>query len=94
VVEDRTYLCRCEDLTKEKLHEILDKYDDISMEEIKRITRATMGPCQGRTCKELIAREIAKYRDENLEKVGLPSYRAPITPTKLGEIARSEENDG
>ncbi|MBS3813706.1 MAG: (2Fe-2S)-binding protein [Candidatus Acetothermia bacterium] len=93
MVEDKTYLCRCEDLTKERLHRILDEHEDITMEEIKRMTRATMGPCQGRTCKELIAREIARYRGEELEQVDLPSYRAPINPTKLGVIAGRDDDE-
>lgn len=93
MVEDKTYLCRCEDLTREDLHRILEKHDDITLEEIKRITRATMGPCQGRTCKKLIAKEIAKFKGEDSSEVKLPSYRAPINPVKLGKIAGGEENE-
>ncbi|MBS3788765.1 (2Fe-2S)-binding protein [Candidatus Bipolaricaulota bacterium] len=93
MVEDKTYLCRCEDLTKQDLHRILEKRDDITLEEIKRLTRATMGPCQGRTCKKLIAKEIARFRGEDLSEVGLPSYRAPINPVKLGKLAGGERDE-
>lgn len=93
MVEDKTYLCRCEDLTKKDLHQILEKHENITLEEIKRLTRATMGPCQGRTCKKLIAREIARFKGEETSEVGLPTYRAPINPIKLGKVARGEENE-
>ncbi|MBS3787637.1 (2Fe-2S)-binding protein [Candidatus Bipolaricaulota bacterium] len=93
MVEDKTYLCRCEDLTKKDLHKILEKHKNITLEEIKRLTRATMGPCQGRTCKKLIAREIARFKGEEMSEVGLPTYRAPINPIKLGKVDRGKENE-
>jgi NAD(P)H-nitrite reductase large subunit len=91
VSEKKTYLCRCEDLSREELYELLDK-DDLSMEEIKRLTRCTMGPCQGRTCRELIAKEIANYRGIDITEVDEPIFRAPIKPIKLGAITRGDEN--
>lgn len=93
MVEDKAYLCRCEDITKEDLHRILEKREDITLEEIKRLTRATMGPCQGRTCKKLIAKEIARFKGEDPSETDLPSYRAPIKPVKLGKIAGGEEHE-
>ena len=47
-------MCRCEDITRERILEcIAQGYRTI--DEIKRVTRAGMGPCQGRTCRLLIA---------------------------------------
>ena len=52
--DKNTILCRCEDLTREDILKcIQDGYRTI--DEIKRVTRAGMGPCQGRTCRMLIA---------------------------------------
>ena len=52
-------ICRCEDVT---YGEIADAIDDglTTTEEIKRVLRCGMGPCQGRTCSRLIARMIAE----------------------------------
>lgn len=89
--EKKTYLCRCENLTVEDLHKLLEQ-GITSMEEIKRESRCTMGPCQGRTCRDLIAKEIAKYRDVDITEIDMPTYRAPVKPIKLGAIAGGEEN--
>ena len=58
--DKNTILCRCEDLTREDILKcIQDGYRTI--DEIKRVTRAGMGPCQGRTCRMLIAQELSSY---------------------------------
>ncbi|SKC39540.1 (2Fe-2S)-binding protein [Maledivibacter halophilus] len=89
--EKKTYLCRCENLTVEDLHKLLDQ-GITSMQEIKRESRCTMGPCQGRTCRELIAKEIAKYKNIDITEVDMPTYRAPVKPIKLGPIVGGEED--
>ena len=87
--ESKVYLCRCENLTLERLHELLDS-GVTSMEEIKRYSRATKGPCQGRTCKELIAKEMARYLNCSVEDIDIPKERMPIKPILIGDIARCE----
>ncbi|SHJ55727.1 BFD-like [2Fe-2S] binding domain-containing protein [Dethiosulfatibacter aminovorans DSM 17477] len=89
--DKNTILCRCENLTLGELHEMLDR-GITSMEEIKRESRATMGPCQGRTCKDLIAKEIARYLGKDIEEIDIPINRAPVKPMKLGAIAGGEDN--
>ncbi len=89
--KDKVYLCRCENVTLEDIHKLLDE-GITSMEEIKRITRCNMGPCQGKTCKDLIAKEIAKYLKKDISEIDLPTYRAPVKPVKLGEIAGGDKN--
>lgn len=83
----KTYLCRCEDITLEKIQMLL-KDGNQTFEEIKRITRCTMGPCQGKTCRNLIAQEIAKAKGITAADVDVPTYRAPAKPIKLGELAK------
>lgn len=85
------YLCRCENFTLKDLHDLLDS-GITSMEEIKRISRCSMGPCQGKTCKELIAKEISSYLNKDISEIDLPTYRAPVKPVKLGEIAGGDKN--
>jgi bacterioferritin-associated ferredoxin len=89
--QNKTYLCRCENLTVEDLHKLLDQ-GITSMQEIKRESRCTMGPCQGRTCRELIAKEIAKYKGIDISEVDMPAHRAPVKPIKLGAIAGGGKN--
>ena len=88
--KNKIILCRCENLTLAELHQILDSSVD-SMQEIKRMTRFSMGPCQGRTCKELIAKEIAAKLDISIADLDIPISRAPIKPITVGQIIGSDE---
>lgn len=79
---EKIIICRCEDVTLEDIHNLLNKgYTDI--EEIKRILRVGMGPCQGNTCNGLIQREVAKYLGVKPEDVNVQKVRPLITGVKL-----------
>ncbi|MFO8060276.1 MAG: (2Fe-2S)-binding protein [Bacillota bacterium] len=92
--DEDVIICRCEDITLADLRAVLrDGHTDF--EEIKRILRCTMGPCQGRTCRDLILREIAAFRGVTVEEVEVPTYRPPTTPIKLRELkAAYDEREG
>ncbi|QOX61894.1 (2Fe-2S)-binding protein [Anoxybacterium hadale] len=83
--ENKIILCRCENFTLADLHRLLDS-GVTSMQEIKKHSRCTMGPCQGRTCKEMIAREIANYLHKKVDEIDVPVSRIPIKPITLGQI--------
>jgi hypothetical protein len=51
-----------------------------------------MGPCQGRTCRELIEKELAKRLKKDISEIKKPTYRAPVKPIKLGEIAGGDDD--
>jgi len=81
-----TMICRCEDITREKILEcIADGYT--TLDEIKRVTRAGMGPCQGRTCRSLIAAELSRVYGVQLEDILMPTFRPPVKPVSLGALA-------
>ncbi|MCK5596510.1 MAG: (2Fe-2S)-binding protein, partial [Candidatus Eisenbacteria sp.] len=42
-------ICRCEDVTYGEIVDVIDE-GLTTTEEIKRVLRCGMGPCQGRTC--------------------------------------------
>ncbi len=90
--EDKVYLCRCEEVTREELHNLLETRDEISMEEVKRLTRCTMGPCQGRTCRENIMKELARYKGCEITEIDEPSFRAPNKPVKIGKVLRGDNH--
>lgn len=88
--KQETILCRCEDITREQILACLEEgYQTI--DEIKRITRAGMGPCQGRTCRMLIAQEIASYLNIPIEEVLMPTFRPPVKPLPMGLLADAYE---
>ena len=81
-------ICRCEDVTLEDLHNCLkDGYT--TFEEVKRILRVGMGPCQGQTCSILVQREIAKFLNKKVEDIKTHKIRPLITGVILEDIAGS-----
>ena len=88
-----TILCRCEDLTRERIRECIEQ-GCRTIDEIKRLTRAGMGPCQGRTCRMLIAQELSNYYHIPMEEVMMSSFRPPVKPIPMGVLADAYEEGG
>ncbi len=78
-------ICRCEDVTLQDIHNLMDK-GYTSFEELKRLLRIGMGPCQGNTCGQLVQREISKYLKVKLEAVKIQKVRPLTTGVKLNSI--------
>lgn len=63
-------------------------------DQIKRLTRAGMGPCQGRRCREQVAALLALGAAMPLSSIPLAGYRAPVRPLPLaiaGQIPEPPE---
>ena len=58
MMDENTIICRCSDVTLADVRRLIAQ-GYTSMDEIKRITRLGMGPCQGKTCSQLLIRELA-----------------------------------
>lgn len=81
-----TIICRCEDITLEEIRTWLDRgYHDL--EEIKRLTRAGMGACQGRTCRSHIIREVARVSGKLPADLKIVTFRPPFKPVSLKTLA-------
>lgn len=65
----------------------------VSQDQIKRLTRAGMGPCQGRRCREQVGAVLAKATGTPLAHMPLPSHRAPVRPLPLSAFAEDHEPD-
>jgi hypothetical protein len=63
----------------------------LNPDQIKRLTRAGMGPCQGRRCREQIALLLALHAGTPAAEIPLASYRAPVRPLPLGLLADTAE---
>jgi len=82
-------ICRCEDLTLADVRALIEK-GYRTFDELKRISRLGMGPCQGRTCRALVQRELqAAGIPIKSQKMGV--VRPPVMPITLGTIARGSE---
>jgi pyruvate/2-oxoglutarate dehydrogenase complex dihydrolipoamide dehydrogenase (E3) component len=58
---------------------------------VKRLTRAGMGPCQGRRCREQIAALLALGSGTALADIPLATYRPPVRPLRLAQLAALPE---
>lgn len=90
--DDDIIICRCEDITLGEIRDLIAQ-GYTTIDEIKRVSRAGMGHCQGRTCRQLIAREIAQALGVSVEEVEMPQFRPPSRPVLLSTIAGGEGND-
>jgi thioredoxin reductase len=62
-----------------------------NQDQIKRLTRACMGPCQARRCREQVALALACAANEPAERVPLAGYRAPVRALPLKVLAAWDE---
>ncbi len=85
-------LCRCEDISLADVHECLEQ-GYTTFEDLKRILRVGMGPCQGQTCSHLIQAEIAKYLKLPKEQVSFQKTRPLIVGVVLEDIAKQAGDD-
>jgi bacterioferritin-associated ferredoxin len=79
-------VCRCMEITDHEIREAVH-LGAASFDAVKRVTRAGMGLCQGRTCQHLVERLITQETVASVEELPPLSVRPPLRPTKLGVIA-------
>lgn len=63
----------------------------INPDQVKRLTRAGMGVCQGRRCREQAALILALQTGQPVQTLPLASYRAPVRPLPLKVLAAWDE---
>ena len=63
----------------------------VNQDQIKRLTRAGMGACQGRRCREQVQALLAMQGNQATGSVPMPSFRAPLRPLPLAVLAAFEE---
>lgn len=66
----------------------------VNQDQIKRLTRAGMGACQGRRCREQVTALLALAGGIGPEAVPLPSYRPPLRPLPLSVLQDGHEHPG
>ncbi len=61
-------------------------------DQVKRLTRAGMGPCQGRRCREQVALLLAEAGDVPVDTIPLATYRPPVRPLPLSVLWPRDES--
>src|SRR4030042_1041715 len=80
-------ICRCEEITLRKIiRAIADGARTVN--EVKRLTRAGMGLCQGRSCSRLVRKLIAEHTNQKFGSVLPGTVRPPVRPISLKTLDR------
>lgn len=77
------------EITEKEVREAIKLGSD-SFDSVKRITRAGMGLCQGRSCQQLVERLITEETGMRPGELPPISIRPPLRPIKLETIAGME----
>jgi len=88
--DENTIVCRCEDITLKDVRDLIAQGFK-TMDELKRVSRCGMGPCQGRTCRQIVMRELARATGKDISEVEVSTYRPPVENTKLGILAQAAQ---
>jgi NADPH-dependent 2,4-dienoyl-CoA reductase/sulfur reductase-like enzyme len=84
-ITPETIVCRCEDVTRGEIDEAA-RHGARDMNQLKAWTRCGMGPCQGRTCGDVVGALLALHTGSR-ETAGFFTGRAPLRPVSLAEVA-------
>ena len=71
----------------------LVKDSPVNPDQVKRLTRAGMGHCQGRLCREQVSLLLAEESGTDIAEVPLMSYRPPVRPLPLKVMWPHEETE-
>ena len=61
--------------------------------QVKRLTRAGTGICQGRNCREQVALLLAEESNSDIADIPLSTYRPPLRPLPLNIIWPDDESE-
>jgi bacterioferritin-associated ferredoxin len=93
--EENTIICRCEDISQAEIRRMIAA-GYATPDEIKRLTRAGMGLCQGKTCRHLLAQEISRATGRPVSEINTGTHRPPTKPFRVGLLVEdgAEGADG
>lgn len=83
-LKDDTIICRCEEVTAGEIRSAVAATGRrVNLNEIKKMTRAGMGDCQGRMCMSSVAAMISAMTELSVESLGQMTCRAPVKPIPI-----------
>lgn len=85
-------ICRCQDVTEDEIVAAI-KQGATTIDEIRRLVRAGMGPCQGRTCRRLVSQIISRELSTPPGEIYPPTFRPPNRPVSFKLIMSEMEGN-
>lgn len=90
-------ICRCQDVTEDEIIAAI-RQGATTIDEIRRLVRAGMGSCQGRTCRRLVSQVISRELKTPVADIYPPTFRPPNRPVAfeliMAELKRHDEEGG
>jgi len=84
-----TVVCRCENVTMGEISDVLTAGAK-TFDDIKRVTRAGMGICQGRICECAVTDLLIRGGGVPPTEISPRSVRPPVRPITLDVLGASE----
>lgn len=88
--KESPFVCRCEEVTLDQIENVIDS-GITDFEEIKRMTRVTMGPCGGKNCKMITLGIISRKTGIPISKLSHGTSRPPVKPVEFSAFLRGDE---
>lgn len=82
-------MCRCEEVTLVQLEAAYESGCRTSRQ-LKMKTRAAMGACQGRVCRQLLEAWIHAKNPDSPRDPELLAHRPPVRPVTFGQLAKDD----
>ncbi|MBO4206575.1 NAD(P)/FAD-dependent oxidoreductase [Micromonospora echinofusca] len=95
LVTEDTVICRCEEVRAGDVRQALRDHPHLhTANAVKLVTRAGMGPCQGRSCQPGLCQLVAEETGRTPEQVGAFTAQAPVKPVPLRALAAVDDPSG
>jgi len=79
-------VCRCHDVDLQGIRLMISR-GHTSVDELKRVARLGMGPCQGRNCVPIILNELSDYLGVPISELNPGTYRPMVKSVAIGDLA-------
>jgi NAD(P)H-nitrite reductase large subunit len=90
-VDESTVICKCEEINAAEIETAI-KLGSESIDDVKRLTRCGMGPCQAKTCMPLVAQCIHHFTGKPVSEIRPMRNRIPLRMVSLGVLAKNQTN--
>lgn len=90
-MDKSTIVCKCEEINIDEIESAI-RMGAHTFDDIKRLTRCGMGPCQAKICTNLVRQIISDFTNKPLDEIGLSKMRMPLKLTRIGVLAGNQES--